>query len=154
MNGYIPEWAQFFTERRLSPQIELAIHNGSWPKERARLAERFLARIPGLLAGVSHTPSLIHGDLWIGNVQISSSGLALIDPAISFSHREAEIAYTSLFGGFSSRFFSAYQAAWPLEPGFAERRDLYNVYHLLNHLNMFGESYGFQVDAIFRRYAG
>ncbi len=79
---------------------------------------------------------------------------ALIDPAVYYGDREAELAYTGLFGGFSARFYQAYNEAWPLAPGFFERRDLYNLYHLLNHLNLFGEGYGSAVDAVLRYYGG
>ncbi len=78
----------------------------------------------------------------------------MIDPAVYYGDREAEIAFTELFGGFGARFYAAYNEAWPLDHGNADRRDLYNLYHLLNHLNLFGEGYGGSVDAILRRYAG
>jgi fructosamine-3-kinase len=78
----------------------------------------------------------------------------LIDPAVYYGDREAEIAFTELFGGFSSKFYAAYNEAWPLMPGYDVRRDLYNLYHLLNHLNLFGEGYGGSVDAILRRFVG
>ena len=73
---------------------------------------------------------------------------------MSYADREAELAFTELFGGFEARFYAAYNEAWPLEPGYAQRRDLYNLYHLLNHLNLFGEGYGPKVDAVLRRYVG
>jgi fructosamine-3-kinase len=78
----------------------------------------------------------------------------LIDPAVYYGDREAEIAFTELFGGFSARFYAAYNEAWPLDHSYADRRDLYNLYHLLNHLNLFGEGYGGSVDAILRQFAG
>jgi protein-ribulosamine 3-kinase len=80
--------------------------------------------------------------------------VALIDPAVYYGDREAELAFTSLFGGFPEVFYEAYEAAWPLPSGWRERRDLYNLYHLLNHLNLFGEGYGAAVDATLRRYVG
>jgi fructosamine-3-kinase len=99
-------------------------------------------------------PSLLHGDLWGGNYLIDAQGNpVLIDPAVYYGDREAEIAFTELFGGFGLRFYAAYNEAWPLDHGYADRRDLYNLYHLLNHLNLFGESYGGSADAILRRYA-
>ena len=100
------------------------------------------------------TPALLHGDLWGGNYLIDVQGQpVLIDPAVYYGDREAEIAFTELFGGFSARFYAAYNEAWPLDRGYTDRRDLYNLYHLLNHLNLFGEGYGGSVDAILRRYA-
>jgi fructosamine-3-kinase len=146
------DWADFFASARLIPQMELARKNGRLTTERGPRLERLIKRLPALLGGVEPIPSLIHGDLWGGNVIPGPQSLALIDPAVSYSDREAEIAYTLLFGGFSQRFYAAYQAAWPLDPGFGERGELYNLYHLLNHLNLFGESYASQVDAIIRRY--
>lgn len=154
-NGWCDDWVTFFRERRLLPQIALAASAGLLPVARQRALERVVARLADLLGGVPRAPALIHGDLWGGNVVAApGGGAALIDPAISYSDREAELAFTELFGGFTSRFYAAYNAAWPLEPGYAERRGLYNLYHLLNHLNLFGEGYGPQVDAIARRYGG
>ncbi len=152
-NGWMEDWIAFFRERRLWPQIELAARNGLLPARRRQMLERVVNRLDEWLSGVPRVPSLIHGDLWSGNVIAGPGGApALIDPAISYSDREAELAFTELFGGFSSRFYAAYQAAWPLDPGYRDRRDLYNLYHLLNHLNLFGEGYGAQVDAVARRY--
>jgi fructosamine-3-kinase len=151
-NGWLSPWPSFFGERRLRPQLELAAAAGRLPSARRRALEGLITRLDQLL-GVDGEPALIHGDLWGGNLVAAPGGApALIDPAVSYSHREAELAYTELFGGFSARFYAAYNAAWPLDHGYAERRDLYNLYHLLNHLNLFGESYGAQVDVVLRRY--
>ncbi|MEF3276022.1 MAG: fructosamine kinase family protein [Chloroflexus sp.] len=153
-NGWLDDWITFFRDRRLLPQIELANRNGRLSPSRRQMLERVLCRLEDWLGGVPRVPSLIHGDLWRGNVISGPNGVpVLIDPAISYSDREAELAFTELFGGFSPRFYAAYHAAWPLAPGYHERRDLYNLYHLINHLNLFGEGYGPQVDAIARRYA-
>ncbi len=151
-NGWEQDWATFFARYRLRPQMEFARQTGRLTPSRRQKLERLIERLPDLLGGVERRPALIHGDLWGGNVIPGPDGLALIDPAISYSDREAEIAYTELFHGFSARFYAAYQATWPLDPGYPQRRDLYNLYHLLNHLNLFGESYGYQVDAILRQY--
>lgn len=146
------DWAAFFIEKRLIPQMQRAIALGHMPAGRRHRLERLFAIIPSFLRDATGKSSLIHGDLWSGNLQVSKNGIALVDPAVSYSDREAEIAYTELFGGFSKRFYSAYEANWPLSPGYAERRDIYNLYHLINHLNIFGENYGSQVDQILHRY--
>ncbi len=151
-NGWEPDWARFFAGYRLGAQRELGIQTGRVNGERRRRLERLIERLPRMLGGVDRRASLVHGDLWSGNVIPGPDGLALIDPAVSFSDREVEIAYTELFGGFSPRFYAAYQKTWPLEKGYAERRDIYNLYHLLNHLNLFGESYGSSVDRVLREY--
>ncbi len=124
------------------------------PAPRRHALERVLEQIDDLLAGVPRRPALIHGDLWSGNVVAAAPDgtPAIIDPAVYYADREAEVAFTELFGGFGSRFYAAYHAAWPLEPGYRDRRDLYNLYHILNHLNLFGAGYGVQVDAIAQRY--
>jgi fructosamine-3-kinase len=155
-NGWDADWPRFFAERRLLPQIELAGAHGLLGAGRRRGLERLLGRVGELLGGVARQPALLHGDLWGGNVVAADPRGApgLIDPAVYYGDREAEIAFTELFGGFGPAFYTAYNRAWPLEPGYAERRDLYNLYHLLNHLNLFGEGYGAQVDAIARRYGG
>ncbi len=152
INQWETDWVTFFINCRLKPQITLAEHNHRLTPNRQRHLERLIERLPGLLSGVERRPALIHGDLWGGNVIPGPTGPALIDPAVSYSDREAEIAYTQLFGGFSQRFYAAYNRSWPLDPGFVERSDLYNLYHLLNHLNLFGERYGGQVDTVLGRY--
>lgn len=152
-NGWEADWVAFFRERRLRYQMNLAARNGRLPGERRRRLETLLGRLVELLGGVERRSSLLHGDLWGGNVIPGPGGEpALIDPAVYYGDREAEIAYTELFGGFSSAFYRAYHETWPLDPGYAERRDLYNLYHLFNHLNLFGEGYGAQVDGVLRRY--
>lgn len=152
VNYWEPDWVRFFAEARLRPQMILAQKNQRLSSERGRRLERLIDHLESRLGGIPRIPSLIHGDLWIGNVIPGPGGLALIDPAVSYSDREAEIAYTELFGGFTDGFYRAYQSVWPLEPGYRERRDLYNLYHLLNHLNLFGESYGYQVDSVIHQY--
>lgn len=153
-NGWYTDWVTFYRERRLRPQLELARQHGHLTAARQRGLERIMERLDTWLGGVERQPALIHGDLWGGNVIAGPDGNpALIDPAASYGDREAELAYTELFGGFRPAFYQAYEETWPTAPGRAERRDIYNLYHLVNHLNHFGESYGPQVDAIIARYA-
>jgi fructosamine-3-kinase len=98
-------------------------------------------------------PSLIHGDLWSGNVLHTAQGPGLVDPACAYAHREMEFGITTLFGGFGERFFRGYEEEWPLAAGWRERNPLYQLYHLLNHQHLFGGHYGAEALAIARRYA-
>ena len=148
-------WIEFFRDRRLGFQMELARRNGHLHAQRTALIERLMARLSEWIDESACAPSLLHGDLWGGNFITGPNGEpVLIDPAVYYGDREAEIAFTELFGGFGPKFYAAYNAAWPLAPGYADRRDLYNLYHLLNHLNLFGEGYGGSVDTILRRFVG
>jgi fructosamine-3-kinase len=149
-----PSWIEFFRDQRLGFQTQLARRNGYLDPGRERMLERLMSRLDKWIDASACAPSLLHGDLWGGNFVADVAGEpVLIDPAVYHGDREAEIAFTELFGGFGPRFYAAYDEAWPLAPGYAERRDLYNLYHLLNHLNLFGEDYGGSVDAILRRYS-
>ena len=132
----------------------MAASAGRLPTDRARRFESLMARLDDFIDEDECAPSLIHGDLWGGNAIAGPGGEpVLIDPAVSHSEREAELAMMRLFGGFSDACFAAYEEAWPVPSGWRERNDLYQLYHLLNHLNLFGESYGGSVDAVLRRYA-
>ena len=143
-------WISFFRDCRLAPQFEMA--GACFDSEDRRRIIRLLDHLDDYLIE-PETPSLIHGDLWAGNVITGTDGKAwLIDPAAYYGHPEADLAMTELFGGFSSEFYAAYKEALPLEAGYADRRDLYNLYHLLNHLNLFGSGYLFSVKSILRRY--
>ena len=141
-------WIVFWREHRLRPQLELAQRNG----HRARLqivGERLLERLPALFSGHDPRPSLLHGDLWGGNAAAIVDGTPVIfDPAVYYGDREADLAMTELFGGFPASFYSAYHAASPLSAGYAVRRELYNLYHVLNHLNLFGAAYLRQGEAM------
>ena len=153
-NHQSTDWLAFFREQRLGFQMGLAQRNGYLHSARVSRLEKLMARLNEWLPDQPRA-SLLHGDLWGGNWLTSSSGEpVLIDPAVYYGHREAELAFTELFGGFSSAFYRAYNQTWPLESGYEERRDLYNLYHLLNHLNLFGEGYGGRVDSILRHYVG
>jgi len=153
INRPTPSWIEFFRDRRLGFQAELARRNGYLDGRRAAALERLMARLGEWIDEAACSPSLLHGDLWGGNYMAGPHGEpVLIDPAVYYGDREAEIAFTELFGGFGPRFYAAYAEAWPLAPGYADRRDLYNLYHLLNHLNLFGKGYGGGVDAVLRRF--
>ena len=150
INAWTRNWGEFWQRYRLGYQLELAARRGFRGKLQS-LGERLLARVPELLA---HEPptALIHGDLWGGNMAYSASGRPVIyDPAPYFGDREAEIAMTELFGGFGGDFYSAYKEAWPLDPGYATRKTLYNLYHILNHLNLFGAGYASQAESMMQR---
>lgn len=155
INGWDNDWPRFFAQRRLRPQVERAVTQGLLTSTVRHNLEGIVNHIHDLLGGVVRQPALLHGDLWGGNVVAADANgtPALIDPAVYYGDREAELAFTELFGGFSSAFYAAYNQAWPLEPGYLERRDLYNLYHVLNHLNLFGRSYSAHVEAIAQRYA-
>lgn len=139
-NAPTGSWAQFFAQRRLKPQLDLARKNG-FPKDLIADGERLVELVPALLLEHRPVPSLVHGDLWSGNAAFVQGIPALFDPAVYFGDREADLAMTELFGGFPESFYAAYREAWPLTPGFESRKTLYNLYHILNHLNLFGASY-------------
>ncbi len=140
-NGWMDDWPSFFRDRRLAPQFELAARNGHLGRLQ-RDGTALLAAIPALLEGHAPIPSLLHGDLWSGNAaRLASGEPAIMDPAVYYGDREADLAMTELFGGFTPGFYSEYAKAWPLDAGYPLRRTLYNLYHVLNHLNLFGETY-------------
>lgn len=146
-------WPEFFLEQRLHFQARLAEQRGD-RGEVARLLDRAEARIRELLAGAIEPPGLLHGDLWSGNFIVDERGEAcLIDPAVYYGHREADLAMTRLFGGFDAAFYAAYEEAAPLAPGHEERLPIYQLYHVLNHFNLFGGGYLEQALRILRRYS-
>ena len=150
INTPMDSWIRFFGEKRLAYQFRLAEDELGEREKRQR--DYLLGHLDQYLTEPEH-PSLLHGDLWAGNVMAGPDGHPLfIDPAVSFGHREADLAMSELFGGFGPRFYAAYEEVYPLEPGYEDRRDLYNLYHLLNHLNLFGDSYLYPVRRILRRY--
>ncbi|MEM7033441.1 MAG: fructosamine kinase family protein [Chloroflexota bacterium] len=152
INTWHDNWVDFFINCRLQPQISLAERYNRLSISRGKKLNHLLKQLPNLLP--ANPPiSLLHGDLWGGNWIVTKNGQpALIDPAVYYGHREADLAFTELFGGFSSQFYQAYQTIWPLEAGYEERKRIYNLYHLLNHLNLFGEGYGGSVDGVLNRF--
>lgn len=151
-NAFLPRWLDFYRERRLLPQLARARQHGMAAVDSAILG-RLVDRLDEWLAE-DEPPALIHGDLWSGNLFASDSGPALIDPAVSYAHREAELGMMVLFGGFPARVFEAYHEAAPLRDGFRERLPLYSLYHVLNHFNLFGGGYAEQAVRIARRFVG
>jgi len=146
-------WPEFFIERRILPQVRMARERGRWTASWDRGLSGLLKALPSILPPHPH-PSLVHGDLWAGNVLATADGRgAIVDPAAYRGDREVDLAMSELFGGFSSAFYEAYEACWQLERGYEKRRDIYNLYHLINHLNHFGSAYAGQVGEILRRWA-
>jgi fructosamine-3-kinase len=142
----------FFAEHRLRAQAGLAFYHGLVGQDLLRQVDKLCERLPQLLP--AEPACLLHGDLWSGNVLVDGAGQpALVDPAVYYGFREAELAFTQLFGGFADDFYAAYQEAYPLEPGFAERAAIYNLYPLLVHVNLFGQGYLSGVERTLARYA-
>jgi protein-ribulosamine 3-kinase len=149
-NAWQSSWIAFWRSERLGFQLDLARRNG-YGGQLARRGERLLQEFPAL---IDHdpTPSLLHGDLWGGNFSTAEDGSPVIfDPACYLGDREADLAMTELFGGFGADFYSAYRAAWPLAQGYGTRKTLYNLYHILNHLNLFGSGYLGQAESMIER---
>lgn len=145
------DWLSFWREQRLGFQLDLAAHNG-YGGSLQILGRSVMDALPDLFAGYYPVPSLLHGDLWAGNYAFLADGTPLIfDPAPYFGDREADIAMSELFGGFDAEFYAAYQAAYPLDTGYASRKNLYNLYHILNHCNLFGSSYLSQAESMIQR---
>lgn len=145
-NGESDDWPTFFANRRLKPQLELAREKGI----RGRLianGERLMEHLPALFSDCAPKASLLHGDLWSGNAALDDTGrLALFDPAIHYGDRESDLAMMQLFGGFPASMLAAYREARPLASGFEPRRTLYQLYHVLNHMNLFGGGYQAQAE--------
>jgi len=143
-NGWCDDWLEFWVTRRMEPQI-------SWAREQG-----FDVSMPPMRLLEKHKPqpALLHGDLWSGNAGFTAAGPVIFDPAVYYGDRETDLAMTELFGGFPRAFYRAYDEAFPLEPGYEKRKHLYNLYHLLNHLNIFGGGYLGQVKQTLRLLAG
>ena len=145
-------WISFFRDNRLAPQFKSA--DSYFDTNDRKLVTKLLDHLEDFMVE-PEKPSLLHGDLWSGNVMCGPDGKAmLIDPATYVGHAEADLAMTELFGGFPPEFYESYQEANPLQNGYENRRDLYNLYQLLNHLNLFGPSYLGPVKSIVAEYVG
>jgi len=144
INTLEKNWVSFWQQHRLGFQLKLAARNGYGGKLQQQ-GERLIADIGYFFSDYQPQASLLHGDLWSGNYAVATgentANPVIYDPAVYYGDRETDIAMTELFGGFSKRFYQAYQETWPLDAGYKTRKILYNLYHILNHLNLFGSGY-------------
>ncbi|MGF1700185.1 fructosamine kinase family protein [Photobacterium makurazakiensis] len=146
-NKWRRRWCRFFAEQRIAWQLQLCQEKGI---ELGNI-DTITSQVIQLLMNHQPKPSLLHGDLWHGNTALTVSGPIIFDPASYWGDRECDIALTELFGGFSERFYDGYQSIWPLDEGYRERKDLYNLYHVLNHCNLFGGSYITQAEQLIEK---
>lgn len=145
------DWVHFWKTQRLGFQLDLALRNGYGGRMQESGGE-LLANLEKLFAGHRPSPSLLHGDLWSGNAAITQAGENVIfDPASYYGDHECDLAMTELFGGFNSEFHAAYASTYPLDEGYAIRKLIYNLYHLLNHVNIFGGGYLRQTESTIER---
>lgn len=150
-NSWHDTWIDFFVDERIAPQLQMALDSGKLGRNTSKAFDRLFMKLPEIFP--KEKPSLLHGDLWGGNYFYDQKGDAVIyDPAVYYGHREIELAFTRLFGGFSSAFYTAYENIHALHPGFEKRKDIYNLYPLLVHTNLFGGSYARQVEGIIRQF--
>lgn len=150
-NEWKTEWWEFFITQRLQPMEQLGRQLGYLNAAHSKRFEKLYQNIAAIRLYCA--PSLLHGDLWSGNRICDAEGQpVLVDPACYYGHHEVELAFTRLFGGFPSIFYEAYQAAYPLQAGWEDRVDLFNLYPLLAHLNMFGTGYRWEVESILAKY--
>ncbi|WP_293133787.1 fructosamine kinase family protein [Microcoleus sp. bin38.metabat.b11b12b14.051] len=151
INNWTADWAEFWAQHRIGYQLKLARSQGG----NFSRAESLLAAIPKLLEGYKPQPSLVHGDLWGGNASITAAGEPVFfDPATYWGDREVDIAMTELFGGFSAAFYRGYNEVWLLDSGYEKRKMLYNLYHILNHFNLFGGNYESQANQMINKILG
>ena len=148
INTWMDNWADFFAEQRIGYQLRLAKRNGGNFPETSKVVDAVRNRL------IDRQPeaSIIHGDLWSGNAAITADGAPVIfDPATYYGDREADLAMTELFGGFLPAFYQGYNEEWQLDSGYQQRKSIYNLYHILNHFNLFGGGYGSQALRIIRQ---
>jgi protein-ribulosamine 3-kinase len=147
-------WTSFYFNKRLLYQYRLTEKNGYGEAELNKYFRIIESKIDFILSGSENLASILHGDLWSGNFICSKSGeVYLIDPAVYYGNREADLAMTKLFGSFNNEFYSAYDEVFPLPPGSAYRENIYKLYHVLNHLNRFGSSYYNQAVSLMKHYS-
>lgn len=151
-NHYHHKWTEFFIEERLKPQLKMARDSGAVSEKHARQFDQLFHQLDGFFP--DEQPALVHGDLWGGNHIVDSIGEpCILDPAVYFGHRETDVAFTHMFGGFDKRFYEGYNQVYPLQEGFEERIDVYNLYPLMVHVNLFGGGYLASVESILKRFA-
>lgn len=151
MNQPQNNWIEFWRKQRLGFQLELAASNG-YGGELQKLGEKLMADFPVLFTSYRPQASMLHGDLWAGNFSALSDGSGVIyDPALYYGDREADMAMTHLFGGFGPTFYAAYNEAWSLDDGFSVRKTFYNLYHIINHTNLFGGGYHGQAISMIKQ---
>ncbi len=145
-NDWSSDWIAFWREQRLGFQLELAHRHGAGSTLYDR-GQQLMEHVADFFTDYQPVASVLHGDLWSGNYAFTRSGEPVIfDPAVYYGDREADLAMTELFGGFSRAFYDGYDAAWPIDPGYATRKTFYNLYHILNHFNLFGGGYASQAQ--------
>jgi fructosamine-3-kinase len=150
-NQLAEDWGSFFRNQRIAFQLNLAQQNGA-PGRLLDSGRQLLGRLPACFDNYHPVPSLLHGDLWGGNWGATPAGEPVIfDPAVYYGDRETDLAMTELFGGFDERFYQSYRQSWPLDPGYETRKVLYNLYHILNHYNLFGGGYAAQAEGMIDR---
>jgi protein-ribulosamine 3-kinase len=151
LNQQKNNWIDFWRELRLGFQLRLAAQNG-YGGQLQHLGERLMDELPAFFTGYPPRSSLLHGDLWSGNHAFLADGTpAIFDPAAYYGDRECDLAMTELFGGYPADFYAAYRAIYPLDTGYSTRRELYNLYHILNHANLFGGGYARQAEQVMHR---
>ncbi|GAA0234680.1 MAG: hypothetical protein CMH22_12400 [Methylophaga sp.] len=148
INDQTHDWLTFWREQRLGQQLKFAAQNGYSGRIQSR-GEKLMDELDKLLENHQPHPSILHGDLWGGNAAADENGQPVIyDPACYYGDRETDLAMTELFGGFGRDFFAAYNAIYPVDSGYSTRKTLYNLYHILNHLNLFGGGYMGQAESM------
>ncbi len=154
INNDNSNWIDFYFNNRILFQYKLAEKNGYATEEFKSNIKKIESSISKILGGSEEHPSLLHGDLWSGNFMVDENGDAcLIDPAVYYGHREADLAMTKLFGGFNSEFYISYNDEWKLKEGYQYRENIYKLYHVLNHLNLFGMGYYSQAINLMKSYS-
>lgn len=148
-NTWSDDWPDFFREHRLELQLDLACKNG-YAAELGEAGRLLAATLDSLFDGYTPVASLLHGDLWAGNWGSVNGEPVIFDPAVYYGDRETDIAMSKLFGGFGQPFYAAYEESWPMAPGHERRLKLYQLYHVLNHLNLFGRGYLDQARRLLR----
>ncbi len=152
-NDEAKNWTKFYFNKRILYQFHLAEKSGNSTSELRSSISKLENKIDSIITDNSEKPSLLHGDLWGGNYIVDKNGFAcLIDPAVYYGNREADLAMTKLFGGFDSKFYQAYNEEFPLAEGYDYRESIYKLYHVLNHLNLFGSGYYSQAISLIKYY--